>query len=1064
MPRGDISARIEDDPVGLFRALADADAAVEHSVEPPARTRRSLLIGIDQAEEMTALNESEDAELSDLFAAVNSATSHSEDPLDIRLVLSARDDSIDAIRDRLASSGTAHTAIRDFRLHRMPTARFRDVIVGPAEAANRAGWPLKIDTALDTALAEAAARNTGDVGDALPILALGLQRLVANYRKPDDGTITLAPEKAEAFLEDAVRRATGDALSVAGAHTDDLRRLVVPLLATWDPRAGADGAAKRQVANAHDLFVGDRASLKPVADALVDQHLLTTSETSDGTSYEVAHEALLRVEPLGRLIYERRDTYNRAQMLEAEAEDWQRSGHVTDHLARRGGRLREAQDLLTDEDFGKVLCQPGKPVADYLAACAEVDAAECEREDRLRQAELAAAREREEAARQSEAAAREIAIAAEQTASVSRTAARRTMVGLVIASLLAIFAGGTAFYAYIQQQDAIAQRAVAEKQTSEAEKQKAVARLQAERADDAAEQAKRRQARIEALLKETLAGKQKLAEYSVEQAREELSSGNIRAAIQTILEAFPKSGSASGQPYIPEAEAVLFDALQSIRRPRFILLHEEKRTINAIRISPDGTRFFSIIDSYQPDTSIRMWSLASGQKLRSYKGKLASFSQDGAFIAIANDAEWKVVDAAGKTKGNWKVSRAGSQIESLTFHPDGTKIGVAYAKDYADLIAIDTGEILRTFQQPDDLKIHELNFSSDGGLVLAVGRFLYTARVFSVEKANVVWKLVGHSNGEGNRPFGTINTGQFSHDGKRIVTGADDSTARLWTLSKRRSIEMSMPGMVLTARFSPDGTQILLATNSGEAKIWHGHTGAELLTLPRHASEMIDADYTADGAKIHIASANGTVRLFGAAGKNLGKELSRVQTLGRIASMAMTKDGETLLLGMTDGRIEVWDLKAPRTEIAVISISPDLPEKISFSSDSRQLHITGRKRAHPIVWNVPEPLLGSSTAVNPDRNKNPATAVISERRRLHHERRTGSIVLLTPGKNKPVARVRPTNCDLGALALETLSPDGRLVAAACGNGSVRVWRVFPSTQAILAEARAALAKLPKTKP
>ncbi|MEO1610546.1 MAG: hypothetical protein AAFR90_14695 [Pseudomonadota bacterium] len=255
LARGQIAERIDTDIPGFLAEIADKTAFRDPSIMDAKPVRRTLLIGIDQAEEMTGLDDAENAELDQLLRGVIQATGTKDTPLDVRLILTARDDSIDATRDRLHKAGIPHEAIRDFRLHRMPAARFRDIIVGPAEAANRADkpWPLDISSALIDELVEAASKDKGEVGDALPILALALQRMVANYRTPD-GKITLAPEKTEAFLEDAVQQAAGETLASVNAGPDDLRRLIIPQLATWDPRAGADGAAKRQVANARELF------------------------------------------------------------------------------------------------------------------------------------------------------------------------------------------------------------------------------------------------------------------------------------------------------------------------------------------------------------------------------------------------------------------------------------------------------------------------------------------------------------------------------------------------------------------------------------------------------------------------------------------------------------------------------------------------------------------------------------------------------------------------------------------------------------------------------------------
>jgi len=355
LSRADLANRAMNDLPSLLAAFADADAGAEG--------RRTLLIGLDQAEEIAALSEEDDAELDRLLEAVLNLP----DDLDLRLVLTARDDSVDMTMDRLAQAGLAHENVEIWRLIRMPARRFDEIILGPAKAANLAGWPLHLDPALVEALVQAA--SSGDEGgDALPILALALQRLVANRRKPD-GQIDLASADAAAFIDNAVSDARSDALKAANANAEDLRRLIIPRLATWDPHAGAEGAAKRQVASTADLFSGERAGLKSLADAMVRQRLLISSHGDSGPAYEVAHEALLRVPPLGQLIFDCREKFEQARILELEAKEWEAAKRHNEFLVRSGQRLEDAFALLQDPDFGSDLRREESGVSTYLQFC-----------------------------------------------------------------------------------------------------------------------------------------------------------------------------------------------------------------------------------------------------------------------------------------------------------------------------------------------------------------------------------------------------------------------------------------------------------------------------------------------------------------------------------------------------------------------------------------------------------------------------------------------------------------------------------------------------------------------
>jgi hypothetical protein len=95
LPLGILEDRIAHDLVGLLAEFADADASRRGG-------RRTMLLGIDQAEEMASLATSKEMEeLRRRFADITQAAEN----LDLRLVLAARDDSIDATLNRLAEFG-----------------------------------------------------------------------------------------------------------------------------------------------------------------------------------------------------------------------------------------------------------------------------------------------------------------------------------------------------------------------------------------------------------------------------------------------------------------------------------------------------------------------------------------------------------------------------------------------------------------------------------------------------------------------------------------------------------------------------------------------------------------------------------------------------------------------------------------------------------------------------------------------------------------------------------------------------------------------------------------------
>jgi hypothetical protein len=290
------------------RRVGDQDAP------PPAP-----LLAIDQGEELfTAENLAESERFLGLLAAVLRGPPDNVDPY---VLITIRADSVDTLLQRCPALGLGTPQSR-FLTPLSPTA-YREVIVGPADVYTRRVRRLTIEPALVDALVREA-----EGGDALPLLAFTLERLFNEFG--GDGQLTLARYDAMGRIGGSIDRALAEAQRKAGAvgTADHLRRLLIPGLATWDSAAGA---VKRLVARQSDLIGGDRAQLAPLADALVEARLLMRGQ---GT-IEVAHEALLRREPIAGWLEARKDALKLRDDVLREAREWRDGGwKATDWFAR----------------------------------------------------------------------------------------------------------------------------------------------------------------------------------------------------------------------------------------------------------------------------------------------------------------------------------------------------------------------------------------------------------------------------------------------------------------------------------------------------------------------------------------------------------------------------------------------------------------------------------------------------------------------------------------------------------------------------------------------------------
>jgi DNA-binding beta-propeller fold protein YncE len=181
----------------------------------------------------------------------------------------------------------------------------------------------------------------------------------------------------------------------------------------------------------------------------------------------------------------------------------------------------------------------------------------------------------------------------------------------------------------------------------------------------------------------------------------------------------------------------------------------------------------------------------------------------------------------------------------------------------------------------------------------------------------------------------------ISADGKRIVSGSQDKTVRVWDLHTGKEL-LTLKGHIWWVRsvaISRDGRRIVSGSSDGSVKVWDAHTGKELLTLKGHTAQVTSVAMSPDGNRIASASEDHTLKVWDSA---TGQDLMTLKGHTFYVGVTWSPDGTRIVSASIDGTVKVWHapvargfltLKGHTDTVSSVAISPDGTRIVSGSHD-----------------------------------------------------------------------------------------------------------------------------------
>jgi WD40 repeat protein/serine/threonine protein kinase len=336
-----------------------------------------------------------------------------------------------------------------------------------------------------------------------------------------------------------------------------------------------------------------------------------------------------------------------------------------------------------------------------------------------------------------------------------------------------------------------------------------------------------------------------------------------------------------------------------------------------------------------------------------------------------------------------------------------------------------------------DAAIRTVVWSPDGKTLL-IGSEDKTARLWDVATCLPIGAPLQH--------LDAVQTVAFSPDGKTFLTGSQDGVVRRWEAATCHLVgePLKHPAGVYQVAFSPDGKTLLTVSKDHTARLWRATDGAPLGQPMSHRRWVQTVAFSPDGKTVLTGSHDGTARLWRAAdGAALGQPMSHQDW---VDAVAFSPDSKTVLTGSHDGTARLWRA-ADGAPLGQPMSHRRWVQTVAFSPDGKTV-LTGSHDGTARLWDaasgepVGKPMEHQGPVSSAAFSRDSKTIIIGIANRSYITGiAEGSARLWDAATGLPLS---PTLEPPGGVNETSFSPDSRRALIGSSDGKARVWDAVTS--------------------